>query len=256
MASFEAICASAETVADEIEKLAKELQRAASSMKKAARDGSPDKIRKAAGQIDAAAVKVGAVESTFNRAWPFTDSELAEFLKGPYIDQLIEAGAAAGVSLSRLDDCLAAFPVILQVLPSQRALRLDAKRSTTLRPSIVIEQIRVRMKKPRSRPERFIEVLLKACRFLVGEEIARGTTLLEVYDALTLLPDSRSTYGKAEFTRDVYELDASGVTVTKDGLAMTLPAATGTRSRSDTLSLIGPNGIPKYYYGIRFQKGS
>jgi hypothetical protein len=35
---------------------------------------------------------------------------------------------------------------------------------------------------------------------------------------------------------------------------MTLSASTGTRSKGETLTIIAPSGMPKSYYGIRFEK--
>ena len=124
MQTFEALCANAEAVAIEIENLAKQLQRSAHAMKKAAHEGSPGKIRQAASQIDEAVSKTRHIEATANRAWPLSDEELTGMLNGPYVDQLIDAAGAVGLSLNRLDECLAAFPVILQVLPGQRAVAI------------------------------------------------------------------------------------------------------------------------------------
>lgn len=253
MQTFEALCANAEAVAVDIENLAKQLQRSARALKKAAREGSPGKIRQAAGQIDEAASKTRQIDGTASRAWPLSDDELTRLLKGPYIDQLIEAARLSGVMLNRLDDCLAAFPVILEVLPGQRALRLNTARLTTLHPSVVIKRIRDKLKRSPRRPEKFIEVLFNAYKRVVGDRMERGTTLLDVYKTLTLDPDY--DYGKADFTRDVYELDSSGVRQTRSGATMSLPAATGTRSKGDTLSFISLDGTPKYYFGIRFEQG-
>lgn len=254
MPSFEDLCAQAEAIASEIEKLAAQLQRSAIAMKKAAREGNPTKIRQGATQVDEAAVQTQQIQNTAARAWPLSDAELTELLKGPYVEQLIQAAGVAGVSLSRLDNCLAAFPVILQVQAEARAVKLDNVRLTSLRPAIIIERVRAAQKKARSQPEKFIEVLHKAYRLVVGPESDQGTTLIAVYEALTLLPDARKTYGKPEFARDVYELDSSGLKQTSSGMQLTLPAATGTRSKGDTLSIVSPDGMPKYYYGIRFER--
>ena len=257
MPLFEDHCKNAEANATDVENLAKQMLRAAKALKKAAAEGSPNKIRAAALQVDEAVNKVGKVEPTTNRAWPLSDSELTDLLDGPYVDQLIGAASAAGVPMSRLDSGrLAAFPVIVHVLSSQRAIRLDGARLTGLRPSVVVEVIRSKLKKPHSHPDKFIEVLFKAYQLVVGENLERGTTLLNVYDALTLLPESRNNYGKAEFTRDVYELELSSVRRTKSGAAVSFPSATGTKSKSETLQIISPEGMPKYYYGIRFEKGA
>jgi hypothetical protein len=255
MPTFEELCARAEATAGDIEKLAKQLQRAAVAMKKAARDGNPGKIRQAALQIDEAAAMAQQVQDTPTRAWPLSETELTELLKGDYVDQLIDKASAAGVTLSRLENnCLAAFPVILQIFADSRTLKIDNKRLSTLHPTIAIDRLRASQKKSRSHPEKFIEVLYRAYRLVVGEQIEQGTTLVAVYDALTVLPEARTAYGKPEFTRDIYELDSSSVKSTRNGITMTLSASTGTRSKGETLTIIAPSGMPKSYYGIRFEK--
>ncbi len=253
MPTFEEYCAKAESIAVEIEKQARQLQRSAVAMKKAAQEGDPAKIRKAAGQIDEAASETQQIQDTLQRGWPISDAKLTEVLKGPYVKELMGTAAAAGISLNQGDNYLAAFPVILEILPEARVLKLDKARLTALRPSTVVARIRARLSKAHSKPERFIEILFKAYRLVVGEDLEHGTTLVALYEALTVLPDARSAYSKPEFIRDVYELDASKVRQTKRGATMSLAAATGTRS-SDTLSIIPPNGMPKHYYGIRFER--
>jgi hypothetical protein len=260
MPTFEELCSNAEAVAAAIENLARQLQRSAHSLKKAACDGNPGKIRSSAAQIEEAANRFRHIDVASARVWPLTDEQLTELLNGPYVDELRNAATAAGVSLSLLGDgTLAAFPAVLQVQPGKRALRLDAAKLTALRPSVVVERIRTRIRKPHSRPEKekkFIEALFNAYKLVVGDHIERGAKLVDLYNALTLLPDVRNSYSKAEFTRDVYELDASGMRLTKDGATMSFPAATGTKSKTETLSIISPDGMPKYYFGIRFEKGS
>jgi hypothetical protein len=253
MPTIEEHFAQTEIVAERIEKLGQQLQRAAAAMKKGAREGNPAKIRAAAEDIQALAAQIANAAPGAKVAFPLSDGELAELIKGDFVEQLIAAGSEAGVSLSRLDQCLAAFPVVLQILPDAKGVRIDKTRLASLRPKVIIEKVKGSLKRSRTQPERFIELLSKGYRLVVGANPDHGTTLMAIYEALTLLPESRKTYGKPEFTRDLYELEVSGVRTTSGGQTMTLSAATGTRSKGDTLSIISPEGMPKYYYGIRFE---
>ncbi len=53
--------------------------------------------------------------------------------------------------------------------------------------------------------------------------------LASVYSVLTLLPGASRDYTRPEFARDLYLLDQSGVTVTKNGRVLSLPASALTR---------------------------
>jgi hypothetical protein len=245
--------ARAESAGETLSKLAKQLQRASMAMSKGARDGSPAKIRSAVAELQTLSSQIAQSASAAPQAFPLTDEDLAKFVKEDFANELIAAGSAAGVALSQLDNCLAAFPVVLQFLPEAKGVKIDNRRLASLRAKVILEEIKNSLKRSRSQPERFIELLYKAYRLILRDTPEHGTTLLAIYDALTLLPESRKSYGKPEFTRDVYELDVSQVRKTSGGMTMVLSAATGTRSKAETLSIVSPEGMPKYYYGIRFE---
>ncbi len=256
MRLFEDVCAKAGAVATEMEDAAKQLQRAARAMGKAALEGNPAKMRQAMTQVRQASDESGRVGAKIDQDWPLSDEDVTAYLEKGFVNELIAATKSLGITLSRLEDRLAAFPVIVQILPTQRAVRLDAIRLTSLRPSVVAERIRTQIKKARSRPEQFIEILFKTYKLVSDGRADKGVTLVDVYDALTLLPDARRSYSKAEFARDVYLLDTSRVRVTNSGATVSFPSATGTRGASRTLLVVPPDGMPKYYYGLRFQGNS
>lgn len=258
MSSFELTCQNAELAAKSVESAAKQLQRLAKAMAKAAAEGNPARIRQAVGQIGDSIDALGPLKQSVSDAWPYSDDDMAAYLDADFVDDLIAAASAADILLTRLDDRLAAFPVIVQVLPRQSAVRVDAQRLASLRPSVVAECIRRRMKKSPVKPEQFIELLYKAYR-LVARDSQRdsGAVLLHVYDALTLHPDARRAYDKAEFFRDVYLLDESNVRETKSGARLTIPgASTGSREASRTIVVVTPEGKPRYYYGVRFEEAT
>lgn len=256
MPSYEAVFQNAEAVATELATVAAKLQRFSRAMGKAAVEGSPAKIRQAIDQIQQAAGEVERLKSIASEAWSFSDEDVRAHLDNAYTDELIAATKSLGIKLTRLEDRLAAFPVVVQILPNQRAIRIDAARVTSLRPSAVAKRIEDQIKKSRIRPERFIEILYKGYQLVSGEKGGSGVPLVEIYDALTLLPDARDSYSRAEFARDVYLLATSDVRATKSGATASFPAATGTRGGKSTLTVVPPSGMPKYYYGLRFEGGN
>ena len=76
--------------------------------------------------------------------------------------------------------------------------------------------------------------------------------LLDMYNLLTLLPGQSRDYSRQEFARDIYLLDQSGVTTTRDGATVSFPASTGTRVPAATLRIVTQGGQEKLYYGIAF----
>lgn len=253
MNTYEGACAQAEEVAAELEKAAKRLAASAHALAKAAAEGNHAKLRQSVSAVSDAAAVAGERARAAVGAWPHTDEEIATYLADGYEQELIDAAAAQGVTLSRLDDRLAAFPVVVQVLPNQRSVRLDTTRLAALRPSLVAERIKARQKKASTKPDRFIEVLFKAYATLVDGEIGRGVTMAAVHDLLTILPDAKRSYGKAEFARDVFLLDTSPVRETRRGHRVSFPAATGTKGGS-AFVVVPPDGMPKHYYGLRFEE--
>ncbi|HMQ28142.1 MAG TPA: hypothetical protein PKA98_19290, partial [Acidimicrobiales bacterium] len=75
--------------------------------------------------------------------------------------------------------------------------------------------------------------------------------LADVYRVLTVLPGSARDYSKPEFARDLYLLDQSGVTTTRDGRVLSLPASALTRG-SGVLTTVTRGGQEKVYAGISF----
>lgn len=253
MDSYENACRRAADAAIEAERAAKRLVAATRAMAKAAAEGNHTKLRQSAAAVGEAAGSASDASRAASQAWSHSDDEVTNYLAGGYEDELITAASTQGVTLSRLDDRLAAFPVVVQVQPGARSVRLDTTRLVSLRPSVVTERIKAQQKKTSTKPERFIEVLFKAYEQLVGGDIGKGVTMAAVHDLLTILPDAKRTYGKAEFARDVFLLDASSVQTTKKGHRVSFPAATGTKGGS-AFVVVPPDGMPKHYYGLRFEE--
>ena len=149
------------------------------------------------------------------------------------------------------------FPSIVRVLPADRAVKINRKKVQAIRPSHVVKLLKaIQARKPKATSQAFLEVLHRAYRLLAGNEYGKTVALAGVYDALTLLPGSTTTFDHTDFVRDLFLLDRSGVTKTKSGSICSLPASTGTKRAKGTLSFVAPDGETVTYYGIRFSEVS
>jgi hypothetical protein len=250
--SFEQACTDAKRLADEAVQASTKLLRASKELAKAADDGDIAKLHKSADKLASAMATARQDVSNATSCWPLSTEDEDRLLRDLFEAELIAAAATEGVTIRRHEQRLVVFPSVLRVLPAQRAVQIDRKKVTAIRPSKLVQALKAAAaKKPRLAPERFIETLYGAYRLVVGAE-GNGTTLAHVYDALTLLPDARRDYSVSDFTRDVFLLDRSGVTTTKTGVRLSLPAATGTKGGSKVFEFVDPSGEPVTYYGIRF----
>jgi hypothetical protein len=76
--------------------------------------------------------------------------------------------------------------------------------------------------------------------------------LADVYQAFTLQPGAQNEYSSADFARDIFLLDRSGLSTTRSGARLSLPASTGTRSARNTFTFVAPDGEVVTYYGLQF----
>lgn len=255
MSQLESACRETEEKAAALMKAAKQIERAAAALQKAARQGDHARIKSAENDVRAAKELIGTTAHSAATAWPFDDDEMTTYLSSNYETDLIDAAREAGFSINKLDDLLAAFPIVMQVQTSSRALRIDKKRSTALRPARVIEAIQARRKSAGARPQQFIETLFRAYGKAVDAGDS-GALLVDLYDLLTLHPETRRAYTHAEFARDVLLLDSSGLRTTRSGAEVSFVGSTGTKGGRKVLVVFDQNGNPKHYYGVRFTEAT
>ncbi len=244
-------------------KAAQALVKAARNLEKAAKDGNISKMRDAAGRLSTSGDAAYQQAANAAAAWPFDDEKESDYLRSDYEQELIEAGQAEGLRIHVQDDVLVVFPKIVRILPDRRAVRVDRKQVSMIRPSKLVAALRREQERrlPFSSAQ-FLEALYKAYRQLAGEGLfgggkdLRGTPVLltKVYDTFTLLPGSRREYSRTDFCRDLYQLDQSGIRQTRSGAAFSLQASSGTR-QSQRLSFVGPDGAAVTYYAISFKVG-
>jgi hypothetical protein len=157
------------------------------------------------------------------------------------------------------DERLFSFPVLIKVIPAERAVYINKVTEKRLRPSVLVNLLKdIQKKPPRFKPESFIEALhdgYEKALLLRRRELPLDNStipLLEIYELFTLMPGQAKEYSKQEFARDIFLLDRSGVTATKKGARMSLFASTGTKNTGRTLSTVNEHGETKLYYGISF----
>lgn len=253
--SIEAAFARAEAAADQLLQAVKKLQRLVAALKKAAAVGDTTKLRSSADALTQGLADVARAADAAREAWPHGDAAVTGYLEGPYTDELIAAARQAGVALVRLDDRLAAFPVVAQVQPGRRAVRIDGKATKGIRPTAVVAAVRARQARPVTRPEAFIEELYRAYRLAAhGDRARRGVRALELYEVLTIRAEQRRSYSKAEFARDLFMLDASGVRTTRKGARLHLAASTSAKGSAKALVVPTPDGTPRIYHDVRFEE--
>lgn len=254
MGVFEQACIDTERAAAAAARAAGALASAAKQLVKAAQSGDIAKIRKTAESLKLAEQAARQEARNAEVAWPLTREEEEVLLRERYEDELMDEARNRGLKIQRQDDRLVSYPSLLKLLPEARAVQLDRAKVTALRPSHLVTVLeKNQSKRPRFKPEQFLESLYRAYRLVVGSEGVRGTTLGNVYRALTLLPGSAKEYAKTDFARDVFFLDRSQVTMTKSGARVSFPASTGTKGPSQ-FTFVAPDGAPVVYYGVKFSE--
>jgi hypothetical protein len=191
--------------------------------------------------------------------WDF--DETSYFARGAYTRELLETAARMQVTIFEQDEQLYCYPSLVRVVAAERSTLIDRTRERRLRPSIVVQHLRTLQERPaRFRPDAFLEALFGAYRVLVQRHgsgaLQRGSVerLAQVYELLTLLPGQSREYSRQEFARDLYLLDRSGVTTTRDSFVASFPASTGTKSARGVITAVTETGQERRYWGIAFNR--
>ncbi len=255
MTGWEEAFEAAERAADATLEAAQALVSETKKMQKAARVGHVAGMKRSQGALDAALAGLGQAVAEAARAWPFADDEEERHLESDYAGELRRTARERGLEIHERDGQLISHPSIVRILPGARAVRVDRKKVSTIRPSHLAGLLLENQKK-RSRydSDRFLEALYAAYSVVRGEGasgVARGqgpvVKLARIYDMLVLRPGSKRDYDKTDFARDLYMLQAQGSQRTRAGARVSFH---GTRSASFTF--VGPDGQVVNYYGVRF----
>lgn len=221
--------------------------------KSAAAVGQVRELQQALDSSDRLTQQAGAVVGDLRGQWRFDVG--AWLASGDYTKELLVTADGAGVDVYESDQRILCYPVIVEVSAADATVVVDKKKERRIRPSVVIRHLAsLQQRPPKFKPEPFIESLAAAYDLVVGAKGGRpGSTvkLVDVHGVLTLLPGAAREYTKHELARDLYLLDQSGITATKDGRHLNLPASAMTRG-SGVLTTVTRGGQTKVYAGIAF----
>ena len=264
MASFEQAFSDMERAAASTAKAAADLTKLARALEKAAKEGNIAAAKRAQASMDEALNALRQEVANSVESWPFKDDEDQQYLNEGYAQELRKVAAERGLEIYERDGRMIAHPSVVRVLPSARAVRIDRKQVSSIRPTRLTDILLQNQKKPpRFAAGRFLESLYQVysevtredgpSRMLTGRQ-GKVVELERVYRLFTSLPGSAREYDRTDFTRDLYLLDRDGPKGTSRGLQVSFPASSGTRSGRGVFSFVAPDGQVVTYYGIQFSE--
>ncbi|MHB8191244.1 MAG: hypothetical protein ACYDHP_12665 [Ferrimicrobium sp.] len=239
-----------------IDSIIRNVTAANSRAKKAKRSAQSGSVRDLFLAINELSVLVTTAKETIDEVQAQCDFDATDWMaSGAYQKEFLELAADEGLHAIESDGRILCYPTIMQLSTTDATVLLDKKKERGIRPSYLIDKLKtLSQRQIRFRADVFIEVLVLAYDLVVAEKKRRDEAVVklqEIYRVLTILPSSRS-YSKSEFARDVYLLDQSGITLTRDRRTLKLPASALTRS-SGTMETVAKGGQVKLYAGIAFE---
>ncbi len=261
---FEQAFADVEAAAGATVRSAGGLARLAKQLEKAAKDGNIGAIKRTQASFGDSLRALQETVSAAEQSWPYDDNEVQQSLRDGYAAEVHRVASERGLTMFEREGRLIASPSIVRVLLSERAVRIDRKQTSSIRPSALVSALLNSQKKPSAyRSDAFLESLYKVYQELTREDssgrLMAGTgqvvPLRRVYAMFTSRPGGEREYSHTDFARDLYLLEASGATITRSGATADFPASTGTRSAQGTFTFVDKDGRDVIYYGIRFAGG-
>ena len=266
MASFEQAFSEMERAAASTAKSAAALAKLAKALEKAAKDGNIAAAKRAQANMDEAMSTLRQEVANSVESWPFGEEEEQQYLNEGYAQELRTVAAERGLDIYERDGRMIAHPSVVRVLSSARAVKIDRRQVSNIRPTRLTDILLDNQRKPPRFPAgRFLESLYQVYSEITREEgptrivAGRQGTVVElerVYRLFTSLPGSAREYDRTDFTRDLYLLDRDGPKATNRGLQVSFPASSGTRGNRGLFSFVAPDGQVVTYYGIQFSEVS
>jgi len=252
MGGLEAALAATEERVDAALKAAAAVTRELKRAKTGAERGQLRDLRRALSAATTLAGEAARASEDAGKSFGFDEQEHLE--SGSYAKELLDVAAAQGVRMFEADERLLCYPSLIKVLPGDAAVEIDRRRERRLRPSVLVGLLATgQARPPRFRPKPFLESLESAYDLVrsQGKQGAAVVRLVDVWGVLTLLPGQQRDYTRAEFARDLYLLDSSGVATAKSGRVLRWHASSGTRG-AGTLATVANTGQRQLYWGISF----
>ena len=260
--SFEQVFRDTEQAADSTRESSRRLGLQAGTLARAAKTGNVAAIRRAQDRLRDALDELRQEVANASSSWTLAPESEEQYLADGYAEELINAASEIKLDIYERDGNLISYPSIVRILPGERAVRVDRKKESNIRPSHLAGLLLKNQQKSSSfSSARFLESLYGVYSDIVSGESSdrmvggsrRVVPLARIYSLLTSLPGSNREYDRTDFGRDIYILESEGPLSTRRGAVVSFPSSTGTRRRSrDLFSFIGPDGQGVEYYGIRF----
>lgn len=254
MGDMEAALAAMEAEAEGGLRAASAVVRELKKAKATAGAGNVRELRKALQNAEELAAQLATATRALRSGWRL--DEHAYLSSGEYTKELLAQAAADNVAVVEQDDRLLCYPSVVRVLANDQAVQIDKKKHRTLRPSVLIALLKAEQSRPpKFKADAFLESLAATYDLVVareGKSYNATVRLVDVYAVLTLMPGANRDYTSQEFARDLYLLDQTGETSTKNGRQMSLPASTLTKGGAGVLTTVSKSGQQKLYAGIAF----
>lgn len=264
MEDFEDAFADIERTAEAARRSATMVAQRAAALVKAAREGDIAGIRRVQGRLDEALSALAQEVSNAGASWLLNEEEERRRLDEEYAGELLRAGAAKGLTMHERDGVLISYPSIVQVVPTERAVKIDRRRVSTLRPSRLVNLLLKNQSKSSGfSSQKFLECLYVVYNDIVGRKVGGKVPpdvnpvvpLARIYRLMTALPGAARDYGRRDFARDLYGLESQGPKQTKSGATVSFPGSTGPKQRaSETFLFVDSEGHNIAYFGIRFDE--
>jgi hypothetical protein len=262
MSTFEEGFAATEKAADSVLQALGDVSRLARQLQRDAKAGNIGAIRRGTARLEESLSLIRQQVGKATQAWPFAQDEELAYLQHQYAGELQNQAKKEGLRLFERDGRLIAHPSVIRVLPGERAVRIDRRQSSSIRPTkIVADLAKIQHSPSKFRPQPFLESLYGAYLALSQSDTAdrlklggggQVVRLDRIYNLFTGLPGAQREYSQLDFARDLYSLESSGTNEARSGARVSFPASTGTRNPRGTISFVGPNGETVLYYGIQF----
>lgn len=226
----------------------------------AAATGKVNDLRSALETVGQAVQTLNQAVTSIESDWDFDTEQYLQ--DGGYTRELIDTAHDMGLRISELDNRIYCYPALLRVLPNDRAVMIDKTRERRLRPSVLVGLLQDMQKRPpRFRVTEFLESLHKvysvATKLKPARSLGSVIPLIELYELLTTKPGDARDYPKQEFARDIYLLDRSNETTTRDGSRLEFHAGAGAKlPAAKLLSVVTQQGTEKKYHGIAFSSAA
>lgn len=264
MISLEQAFSDTERAAESALRAARGLTTQARALERAAKTGNIAAIEREQERLTEALSVLQQEVHNAASSWSLPDEEVERYLEERYTDELRGAAADVGLKVYERDGNVFSYPSVLRVIPREKAVRVDRKKSSAIRPSHLAELLlKNQTKRSGYSSNRFLESLYLVYSGILSREdsgrLMKSTgivvPLIKIYGLMTALPGANREYDRSDFARDIYMLDSQGPRRTRRGATVSFPSSTGTRRRSsDLFTFVGPEGESVEYYGLRFSE--